>query len=189
MTKKAIIGYVICGVLIAVSVVGSFVSVRSITSAMSADAIEQQSKSQMAAAIKISHTKDRVNHLMSALSAGKEIKVILQTDSAEYPIVVEPNDESKQALQDLIRNNPSIKDIIVEDLDEAPNASATPAPNGSFTKNDKQVSVYHIKKGDTLSEISDKVSHSVDELAKYNKIDDVNLIYAGSALRIPDTEK
>ena len=46
--------------------------------------------------------------------------------------------------------------------------------------------VYLVKDGDTLSDVSRKVSYSVDELAKYNKIKDVNLIYTGEALRIPE---
>ena len=46
--------------------------------------------------------------------------------------------------------------------------------------------VYLVKKGDTLSGVSKKVSYSVHELAEYNKIKDVNLIYTGEVLRIPD---
>lgn len=45
--------------------------------------------------------------------------------------------------------------------------------------------VYHVQWGDTLSGISYMFGVSVDELAEYNHIKDVNLIYAASALRIP----
>lgn len=45
--------------------------------------------------------------------------------------------------------------------------------------------VYSIQKGDTLCEISDKFGYSVDEIAEYNRIRNVNLIYADSSLRIP----
>lgn len=46
--------------------------------------------------------------------------------------------------------------------------------------------VYLVKKGDTLSDVSSRISYSVDEIAEYNHINDVNLIYAGEALRVPD---
>lgn len=61
---------------------------------------------------------------------------------------------------------------------------------GSFSS-DKTITdvdsgrVYHIKKGDTLSAISDETGISVQKLAQANAIDNVNLIYANSALQIP----
>lgn len=64
---------------------------------------------------------------------------------------------------------------------EADTGSGVGVPAGATEAN----SVYLIQYGDTLSHISAKVSRSVDELAEYNKIKDVNLIYAESALRIP----
>lgn len=45
--------------------------------------------------------------------------------------------------------------------------------------------VYHIKRGDTLSQISKETGFSVQTLAKYNDIDNVNLIYANSSLQLP----
>lgn len=45
---------------------------------------------------------------------------------------------------------------------------------------------YKVKKGDTLSEISGKVGASVRSIANLNEIENVNLIYAGESLRIPD---
>lgn len=45
--------------------------------------------------------------------------------------------------------------------------------------------IYSIQKGDTLCEISDKFGYSVDEIAEYNQIRNVDLIYADSSLRIP----
>lgn len=45
--------------------------------------------------------------------------------------------------------------------------------------------VYIVKKGDTLSEVSGLVGYSVDELAEYNHIKNVNLIYIDESLRIP----
>lgn len=49
--------------------------------------------------------------------------------------------------------------------------------------------VYHIVWGDTLCDISRKLGFSVDELADYNKIRDVNLIYAESLMRVPLDEE
>ena len=48
--------------------------------------------------------------------------------------------------------------------------------------------VYVVKKGDTLSAVSRMVGYSVDELAEYNHIKDVNLIYVDESLRIPADE-
>lgn len=45
--------------------------------------------------------------------------------------------------------------------------------------------IYEIQKDDTLSYISSIVGFSVDEIAKYNHIQNVDLIYEGSVLRIP----
>lgn len=66
-----------------------------------------------------------------------------------------------------------------------PEADTEGDPNLIIT-DDNDIDVYMIQKGDTLSEISAKVFYSVDELANYNEIRNVNLIYANSALRIPD---
>lgn len=46
-------------------------------------------------------------------------------------------------------------------------------------------SVYDIHAGDTLSRISRNVGISVEKLASANGIADLNLIYAGSSLRVP----
>lgn len=45
--------------------------------------------------------------------------------------------------------------------------------------------VYLIQPGDTLSRLSAVFGYSVDALANFNEIRNVNLIYDGSALRIP----
>lgn len=44
---------------------------------------------------------------------------------------------------------------------------------------------YIIQEGDTLSYVSTLLGYSVDTLAELNDIEDVNLIYAGSAIMIP----
>lgn len=46
--------------------------------------------------------------------------------------------------------------------------------------------VYLIKQGDTLTSLSAAFGHSVDELANFNQIRNVDLIYADSALRVPN---
>lgn len=48
--------------------------------------------------------------------------------------------------------------------------------------------IYVVKKGDTLSAVSRMVGYSVDELAEYNHIKNVNLIYVDESLRIPADE-
>lgn len=46
--------------------------------------------------------------------------------------------------------------------------------------------IYQVQSGDTLSEISGAVGASVDSIAHLNEIDNVNLIYTGESLRIPE---
>lgn len=50
---------------------------------------------------------------------------------------------------------------------------------------EKGDAVYYINRGDTLSYISSVTGISVDELAEYNHIQNVNVIYAESALKVP----
>ena len=45
--------------------------------------------------------------------------------------------------------------------------------------------VYLVEKGDTLSTVSGRVGYSVQELAEFNGIKNVNLIYSGQTLRVP----
>lgn len=45
--------------------------------------------------------------------------------------------------------------------------------------------VYIVKRGDTLSRISGMLGFSVQELAEYNHIKNVNLIYTNQAIRLP----
>ena len=45
--------------------------------------------------------------------------------------------------------------------------------------------VYNIESGDTLSGIARKYGTTVDQLAADNKIEDVNLIYAGKSIKVP----
>lgn len=48
--------------------------------------------------------------------------------------------------------------------------------------------IYVIQHDETLSEISSKIGYSVDAIASYNGIGNVNMIYEGSCLRIPVSE-
>lgn len=45
---------------------------------------------------------------------------------------------------------------------------------------------YFVQEGDTLCYVSTLTGYSVDEIAKLNHIEDINLIYAGSVLKLPD---
>lgn len=45
--------------------------------------------------------------------------------------------------------------------------------------------VYYIQPGDTLTSISAKLQVSVDAIADYNAVRDVNVISSGAALRVP----
>lgn len=49
--------------------------------------------------------------------------------------------------------------------------------------------VYLVKAGDTLTQVSRLTGYSVQELAEYNHIENVNLIYANQAIRIPASQQ
>lgn len=62
--------------------------------------------------------------------------------------------------------------------------------NNSQSTSDKQANVpnpliYFIDDGDTLTSISARFGYSVDQIANYNQVRDVNLIYSNSVLRLP----
>ncbi len=89
------------------------------------------------------------------------------------------------------------------DGDSSEESSSDTSDTGSSTGDDEDVTypyyigtefvvidpdgnmVYLIKRGDTLAEVSALLGYSVDELAEYNHIQNVHLIYAQSSLRIP----
>lgn len=48
--------------------------------------------------------------------------------------------------------------------------------------------VYHVNEGDTLTKISNLTGYSVQEIAEYNCIENVNLIYTGQSIRIPASQ-
>ena len=62
--------------------------------------------------------------------------------------------------------------------------------NNSCDKTDTIVAgenlVYIVRPGDTLSKISGKTFYSVDELAEYNHIENVNMLYCDESIRIPN---
>lgn len=75
-----------------------------------------------------------------------------------------------------------------------PGSNPTPNPDptrghpgdpGDWNYNSDGDVIHLITQGDTLSKISAQYGVSVDQLAEYNGIRDVNLIYADSALRVP----
>lgn len=49
--------------------------------------------------------------------------------------------------------------------------------------------VYLVKRGDTLTKVSNLTGYSVQELAEYNHIENINLIYSNQAIRIPASQE
>lgn len=74
------------------------------------------------------------------------------------------------------------KDKKTESLDSL---EAAGVDTSHVVKDSDGTLVYMIQPGDILTKISAAFGYSVDELANYNQIRNVNLIYANSALRIP----
>ena len=82
-------------------------------------------------------------------------------------------------------NEKSDKKSKKDSKDKSADETSKKFDNKNIEMFDDGTAVYHIQKGDTLSYVSSVVGYSVDELAEYNSIDNVNVIYAGSAIRIP----
>ena len=90
------------------------------------------------------------------------------------------NEESNNSSSKDDTNNDNQKELYLKKALEAAGLSYNNVHvdiNGDF--------IYIIQKNDTLSKISAGFGYSVDELATYNKIKNVNLIYTGSSIRIP----
>lgn len=75
---------------------------------------------------------------------------------------------------------------IIGRTDEAPIEDIVGDENVNILVDENGNRYYHIVWGDTLCKISSLTHYSVDELAEYNHIRNVNLIYAESDLMIPD---
>ena len=103
---------------------------------------------------------------------------------------------------EVVTTEPISNDLVVQDKSESttdsgnsPNLSnSTPADetkkydNKNIKFDDDGTAIYYVQKGDTLSYVSSVTGYSVDSLAEYNGIFNVNVIYAGSAIRIPLTD-
>lgn len=89
-------------------------------------------------------------------------------------IVAESNDAK-------VNNNA----LSVKPADESRTSPGVADANRVDRQLDVRNGVYIIQHGDTLSELSATLGYSVDELAQYNNIRNVNRIYTGSVLRLP----
>lgn len=179
MSKKCLIKYILIVLaLVAGSMFAVFASIH-IVHDISADSDAYKNMQSMNAALRIQYAKDLFDNVFQNLSPDKEVILVVDDGNDGSVSIKVPTDssEAKSILRELIKDD-SIADVVIKEKE----------PVSEKESETKETLVYHIKKGDTLSSISDKVHYSVDELAKYNKIEDVNLIYAGSALRIPDKE-
>lgn len=89
-------------------------------------------------------------------------------------IVAESNDAK-------VNNNA----LDVKPADESRTSPGVADTKATIRQLDVRNGVYIIQHGDTLSELSATLGYSVDELAQYNNIRNVNRIYTGSVLRLP----
>lgn len=103
-----------------------------------------------------------------------------------------PSDDGTSLADQSVDEISSTEDVSVQDSDTEVSADDSKAVTYPYYIGTKFVvvdpegnMVYFVKKGDTLSAISGIVGYSVDELAEYNHIKNVNLIYIDESLRIP----
>lgn len=90
---------------------------------------------------------------------------------------------AEKSKQDYKLDNSSTETIV---SDSTLATASVDAEKGNVVTDKKGNKIYYIKPGDTLCDISRATGFSVDELAEYNDIRDVNLIYAQSALKVPN---
>lgn len=97
--------------------------------------------------------------------------------------------QTKQSIDIVAENNDASKTnnnaLNVKPADESRTSPGVADTNGVGRQLDVRNGVYIIQHGDTLSELSATLGYSVDELAQYNNIRNVNRIYTGSVLRLP----
>lgn len=65
-----------------------------------------------------------------------------------------------------------------------PDRSSDPTPSPSETPTPDDT-IYDVQPGDTLTSISARLGMSVDSIAAYNAVRDVDVISSGSVLRVP----
>lgn len=114
-----------------------------------------------------------MNHLHSNyLRVGQRLLVKKGTTITK-PAPVVTQDSTSMAAKDSIALKTQDSTLVKKDTIPA----AKPAPQGDI--------IYVVKKGDTLSSIGRKYGKTATELAKYNKLSNVNSINIGQKLKIP----
>lgn len=125
--------------------------------------------------------------------AAKTNAIYMQCSSIDlyYRNKLKKYDKSSQPKQsiDIVAESNDAK-VNNNALDVKPADGSRTSPGVADTKVttrqlDVRNGVYIIQHGDTLSELSATLGYSVDELAQYNNIRNVNRIYTGSVLRLP----
>ena len=123
-----------------------------------------------------------LNRMKTSYSSSRVVHQQSITDSKKKNVdIKKPTDkESNNSLSKDDTKNDNQKELYLKKALEAAGLSYNNVrvdTNGDL--------IYIIQKNDTLSKISAGFGYSVDELATYNKITNVNLIYTGSSIRIP----
>ena len=141
----------------------------------------------------VSDTGSTYRSMLDRNKAFLELKVIQEQARQEAEALKKLEAEVKAEVERLESlkedKQPSGDDKLVDGSMFAPDAGTAEEGDNSVSRIVVQPDgsrVYHVQVGDTLSLVSHHVGYSVDELAKLNQIQDVNLIYAGSVLRLPD---
>lgn len=112
----------------------------------------------------------------TTLSVTEPTSVRSETTAAET--------EQEQTTDDVLFETPEFTDD-EERTDDRSEETEYPVDEKYFSIADNGDIIYQIQKGDTLSYISSVFGRPVDEIAEYNHIKNVNLIYADSSIRIP----
>lgn len=183
MSVKLAAMYVCCGIVTATLAVGIGFATNSIIDSVKSDAAASVAEAQKAmydtSQIQQQTTHAAPDESTTESNVGDEAAIVSDIGSEQNKSEYE-NENSDDISVQSVQNN---------------NSPKNPIEDENTIKNNKYVvltetgdAVYYINSEDTLSYISSVTGYSVDELAEYNCIRNVDLIYAGSALRIPDED-
>lgn len=179
----------------AVVAVGAAIAIGTVTgTAVSFDRIAAHAKSDVAATQPAS---DDSSSSMDEQLLGPHADTI-GTQDAENATKQDTDDndaKSDTKGTDSTKSDATSKDSTKQDTKADADADQTtqePAPTSGQTDasvgaaaGSAKIQTYDVQWGDTLSGVSRSTGVSVDDLARENGIENVDLIYAGSSLRVP----
>lgn len=86
---------------------------------------------------------------------------------------------------DKVRDALTSSDAERSAADEPAASAATEAAPSPVTDDVRRPQTYTVRTGDTLADIADRLGVDAEEMARLNKLDNPDLIYAGQVFKVP----